>query len=260
MLQTYPNSPLPVFCSPWTLALGLVLVGLIACKSSEPSAPAPKKSVSEKPVLKTPAEPTPKAGESPDALPKAPQKTRYILARAQSSLQARRAGREMENLRAFQDFSGELWVNDKGLPVEFSLRVKVGSLKSPDEGIQKLFAAPQGLWLETFPEAVYKSKSIYATTSGASHQVSGTLELRGKGSMISFPATVKVEGDTAVLEGKSAFNLKRFGVTKEGAESSLLEGGVLVKMKLAFVKEGAVVDGATPQEGAEQNPSKTAPQ
>ncbi len=97
-----------------------------------------------------------------------------------------------------------------------------GHLKTPD-----FFDAAQ------FPKAKFASTAVKAGgEAGATHTVTGNLELHGVTKAISFPATIKVEGDAVSVNAEFAINRKDFAINYPGMADDLIKDDVLIKLTL----------------------------
>jgi polyisoprenoid-binding protein YceI len=68
--------------------------------------------------------------------------------------------------------------------------------------------------------------------------VTGNLDLHGVKKSITFPATIKVEGDTVEVSAEFAINRKDFGIVYAGMPDDLIKDDVLMKVKLKAKKQG----------------------
>jgi len=97
-----------------------------------------------------------------------------------------------------------------------------GHLKSPD-----FFDA------EKFPKAKFTSTAIKAGgENGATHTVSGNLELHGVAKGITFPAKIKVDADQVSVDAEFAINRKDFSIVYPGMPDDLIKDDVLIKLAL----------------------------
>ena len=102
----------------------------------------------------------------------------------------------------------------------------VGHLKSPD-----FFD------VEKFPKARFTSTAIKAGgEGGASHTVTGNLELHGVTKSVTFPATIRVSGDGADVDADLAINRKDFGIVFEGMKDDLIKDNVSIKLTIRAKK------------------------
>ncbi|MBK7580521.1 MAG: YceI family protein [Myxococcales bacterium] len=87
--------------------------------------------------------------------------------------------------------------------------------------------------VEKFPKARFESTNIKAGgEKGATHTVTGNLELRGVKKSISFPATIKVEGSNVSVDSEFSINRKDFGLNYPGKVDDLIRDDVLIKLTI----------------------------
>jgi polyisoprenoid-binding protein YceI len=97
-----------------------------------------------------------------------------------------------------------------------------GHLKTPD-----FFDA------EKFPKAKFASTAIKAGgENGATHTVSGNLELHGVTKGITFPAKIKIDADQVTVDAEFAINRKDFSIVYPGMPDDLIKDEVLIKLGL----------------------------
>jgi len=97
-----------------------------------------------------------------------------------------------------------------------------GHLKTPD-----FFDA------EKFPKAKFASTAIKAGgENGATHTISGNLELHGVTKGITFPAKIKIEADQVTVDAEFAINRKDFSIVYPGMPDDLIKDDVLIKLAL----------------------------
>jgi polyisoprenoid-binding protein YceI len=97
-----------------------------------------------------------------------------------------------------------------------------GHLKSPD-----FFDA------EKFPKAKFASTAIKAGgDNGATHTVTGNLELHGVTKAITFPAKIKVEPAGVSVDAEFVINRKDFAIVYPGKPDDLIKDDVLIKLSL----------------------------
>ncbi|HYQ41879.1 MAG TPA: YceI family protein [Polyangiaceae bacterium] len=97
-----------------------------------------------------------------------------------------------------------------------------GHLKTPD-----FFDA------EKFPKAKFTSTAIKpGGDNGATHTVSGNLELHGVTKGITFPAKIKIEPEQVSVDAEFAINRKDFSIVYPGMPDDLIKDDVLIKLAL----------------------------
>jgi polyisoprenoid-binding protein YceI len=130
-------------------------------------------------------------------------------------------------------FNGTIQVVD-GDPSKSSVNVDIDvkSISSDNEKLTRHLKSGDFFDVEKFPKASFKSTSITAGgANGATHTVTGNLELRGVTKQISFPANIKL-GDGVHVEAEFAINRKDFGINYAGMADDLIKDEVLIKLKL----------------------------
>jgi len=88
-----------------------------------------------------------------------------------------------------------------------------------------------------FPKAKFTSTAIKpGGANGATHTVTGNLELHGVTKSVSFPATLKVAGDAADADAEFAINRKDFAIVYTGMPDDLIKDDILIKLRLRAKK------------------------
>ena len=82
-----------------------------------------------------------------------------------------------------------------------------------------------------FPEATFVSTDIKpGGEKGATHTVTGNLDLHGVTKAVAFPATIKVDAAAATLDAEFAINRKDFRITYAGRTNDLIRDEVVIKL------------------------------
>lgn len=159
--------------------------------------------------------------------------TRYAFSQQGSSLNfvgAKVTGKHDGSLGAF---NGTIQVVDND-PSKSSVNVDIDvkTISSDNEKLTRHLKSGDFFDVEKFPKASFKSTAITAGgTGGATHTVTGNLELRGVTKQISFPATIKL-ADGVHVDAEFAINRKDFGINYAGMADDLIKDEVLIKLKL----------------------------
>jgi polyisoprenoid-binding protein YceI len=91
--------------------------------------------------------------------------------------------------------------------------------------------------VDKYPRARFVSTSIGpGGDNGATHTVRGNLELHGVTKAITFPATIRVEGDEVDADAEFAIDRKDFGIIYPGAPDDLIRDQVLIKLTIRAKK------------------------
>lgn len=87
--------------------------------------------------------------------------------------------------------------------------------------------------VEKFPKATFTSTAIKpGGDNGATHTVTGNLDLHGVTKSITFPATIRTNPDAVQVDAEFAIKRKDFGIVYPGMPDDLIKEDVLIKLKL----------------------------
>jgi polyisoprenoid-binding protein YceI len=135
---------------------------------------------------------------------------------------------------SFEELDGTIRLVD-GTPSksEVKLTITMSSLVVEPAKLQGHLLSPDFFDAEKFPKATFESTEIkQGGSDGASHTVTGNLELRGTKKAITFPATITVEGGTVRARAEFAINRKDFGIVYPGAPDDLIKDDVLIELDI----------------------------
>jgi polyisoprenoid-binding protein YceI len=120
-----------------------------------------------------------------------------------------------------------------------SATIDVGSLKADEEKLTGHLKTPDLLDVAKFPQATFTSTAIKAGgDKGATHTVTGNLQLHGVTKSISFPATIKVGSERVDVDAEFSINRKDFGIVYPGMPDDLIKDDVLVVLQIHAKKAG----------------------
>ena len=92
--------------------------------------------------------------------------------------------------------------------------------------------------MDKFPKATFTSTEIKAGgDKGATHTVTGELDLHGVKKTISFPATLAVTADGATGTAEFSINRKDFGLVYPGKPDDLIRDDVGIKLSLKATRK-----------------------
>ncbi len=135
---------------------------------------------------------------------------------------------------SFKKFMGAIDLVE-GKPEKSSVTVAI-DLSSVDAKIGKLtehLKSPDFFDVTKYPQATFASSEIKSGgEKGASHTVTGTLDLHGVKKTVTFPATIKVEADAVSVAGEFAINRKDFGIVYAGKADDLIRDEVVLKLSV----------------------------
>jgi polyisoprenoid-binding protein YceI len=194
-------------------------------------------------VLSEPAKTTATAPPVPTATatpaPVAPQGTAWPVDPASSEIRALGAKVTKTETVRFPQFTGELAVADgKVTGLHFTV-----DLKALDTGNPKLSGhlnSPDFFDTASFPTATFQSTEIKegATDAGMTHTVTGDLTMHGITKGVTFPMTLKVEGDTATGKTEFAINRQDWKIAYQGKPDDLVQDKVVLTVNVKAASPG----------------------
>ncbi len=113
--------------------------------------------------------------------------------------------------------------------------IDVASLTVEPAKLSAHLKTPDLLDAAKFPTATFASTTIKAgggDATGATHTVTGNLTLHGVTKAITFPAKIKIEGDSVSVDAEFAINRKDFAIVYPGMPDDLIKDDVLIKLTL----------------------------
>lgn len=172
--------------------------------------------------------------------PSAASGVKYAFSQADSKLEWVGAKVTRKHDGSFKTFSGTITLVDSDpTKSSVSVTIDVGSVQSDEEKLTSHLKSPDLLDVAKFPQATFESTSIKTGgDKGASHTVTGNLQLHGVTKSISFPATVKTGSDTLDIDAEFAINRKDFGIVYPGMPDDLIKDDVLLKLQIRAKKAG----------------------
>jgi polyisoprenoid-binding protein YceI len=199
-----------------TLFLGLLL-SLAACDNN----PAKNKAQAAT------AEPVAVATPSASAV-------KYTFSNAGSKIEFVGAKVTAKHEGSFKAFTGNVnLVDNNPEKSSVSTEVDVESLTTDPAKLVAHLKTPDLLDVAKYPKATFTSTSIKSGgEKGATHTVTGNLQLHGVTKSISFPATIKVGGDGVEVDAEFAINRKDFGIVYPGMPDDLIKDDVLLKLHI----------------------------
>ena len=187
-------------------------------------------------ACENPADNAPKAVVTAPAAPAAPlpaaKGTRLAFAAENSSINF--IGSKVTGIEdcSFKKFTGSIDLVE-GKPELSSVNVDI-DLNSVEAKIGKLtehLKSPDFFDVAKFPKATFASSEIKSGgEKGATHTVTGTLDLHGVKKVLTFPATIKVEPEAVSVVSEFAVNRQDFGLVYPGKADDLIRDEVLLKL------------------------------
>lgn len=134
----------------------------------------------------------------------------------------------------FGAFTGTVDLVDRD-PVRSRVRVEIdiASITSDNDRLTGHLKSPDLFDVARFPHARFTSTSIRAgAAGGATHTVTGNLELHGVTRAITFPATIRVADDRVDVDAAFSINRREFGINYPGMPNDLIRDDVALRLTI----------------------------
>lgn len=134
----------------------------------------------------------------------------------------------------FQKFTGTIsLVGGKAEGGAITFEVETASLKTDDAKLDGHLNGADFFDTAKFPKAAFTSTAIKAGgDKGATHTVTGALDLHGVKKTISFPVSITVAESSVTGTSEFSINRKDFGISYAGKADDLIRDEVLLKLSL----------------------------
>mgnify|MGYP003875418985 CR=1 FL=1 len=216
------------------VALPLLALALSACE--DPAKDAPKATVSSAAptAVKTAA---PAASAAPTAAATAaaaPAAGGLKIDSATSSVDF--VGSKVTGTHAgkFEKFSGTVALDGDTIETaKIAIEIDMASVKSDDEKLDGHLKSPDFFDVEKFPKATFTSTEIKAGgEGGATHTITGELELHGVKKTVSFPAKITLTEAEVAATSEFSINRKDFAIVYPGMTNDLIRDDVVIKLAI----------------------------
>ncbi len=185
-----------------------------------------------------PADNTPKAVVSEAASPAATtaaatgQGTQLKFANDASTLDFTGSKVTGSEFGSFKKFTGTIdLVEDKPEKSRVTVNIDLSSVDAKIGKLTEHLKSPDFFDVAKFPNATFMSSEIKSGgEKGATHTVTGTLDLHGVKKTVTFPATITVAADTVTVASEFAINRKDFGIVYAGKADDLIRDEVVLKL------------------------------
>jgi polyisoprenoid-binding protein YceI len=205
------------------VGLAVLVTGALAC--DDPAKDAAKAKVSEATTTAAAATtPAPSAGAT-ESLTIDPQASKVEF--VGSKVTGKHEG-------SFPTFTGKIdLVGGKPETSKIKVDIDTKSVKTDDEKLTGHLKSPDFFDTEKFPKASFESTSVKpGGEKGATHTITGNLDLHGQKKTITIPATIKVEADSVTAKSEFSINRKDFGINYAGKANDLIRDDVVIKLDI----------------------------
>ncbi len=137
----------------------------------------------------------------------------------------------------FNDFKGSIdLVDNDPTKSKVSVDITTASLEVEPAKLAGHLKSADFFDVEKFPTASFSSTSIAPGGAGGAYTVTGNLTLHGVTKSISFPASIKIEGERVYVLANFAINRKDFSLVYPGMPDDLIKDDVLIKLGIEAKK------------------------
>ena len=135
---------------------------------------------------------------------------------------------------SFGTFSGTIVVNDKAAEkATITVDIDVKSMKTDDDKLTGHLMSPDFFDAEKFPKANFTSTEIKAGgENGATHTITGNLDMHGVKKSITFPAKVTISDTEATATAEFSIQRADWGIVYPGMAEDAIKPGVLMKLDI----------------------------
>lgn len=211
-----------------TLALSLALTSVSACKSEVDEKPKAKVEAAEK-------KPEEKTDQKADEVKPAAEAKTFALVTEGSSVGFIGAKVTGDHKGSFEKFSGSATV-EGGKLTALSVVIEMDSMTSDSPDLTGHLKNTDFFDVPTHPQAKFELLTVTEKSgdAGATHEVAGNLEMKGKANKVTFPATLEVSD--AGVHGKAEFSINRkdWGIDYPGKPDDLIKDDVALILDLNF--------------------------
>jgi len=198
----------------------LMIIAALSYGCANPAADKPKATVANAAPESSSAKP---AGTETLVISPDNSKVEFVAAKVTRSHQG-----------SFKQFSGKIDLVPNSIPdSRVTINIETGSVVADDDQLTGHLKTADFFDVAKLPKATFVSTKIEpSNTGGATHTVTGNLELHGVKKSITFPATIQVTPDSVAVDAEFAINRKDFGIVYAGKADDLIRDGVVMKLAL----------------------------
>jgi len=192
------------------------------------------------PACSNPASDQPKATTSEAAPPSSPpsaQGEKYLVTPDNSKIEFVGSKVTGSHNGSFGKFSGT--INFAGQPEKSSVAITIdmNSVSANDPKLTEHLKTADFFDVAKYPQATFESTEIKpGGDKGATHTVTGNLQMHGVTKSITFPATIVVSPGAVTLDSTFSINRKDFGISYAGAADNLIRDEVVLTLKVRGMK------------------------
>lgn len=138
---------------------------------------------------------------------------------------------------SFKKFSGTIDFNGQPEKSRVSITIDTASVVTDTDRLTKHLQTADFFDVAKYPQATFTSTEIRSGgEKGATHTVTGNLQLHGVTKAITFPATITVSPGVINVDSTFAINRKDFGINFAGAADNLIRDEVVLTLHVRGAK------------------------
>jgi polyisoprenoid-binding protein YceI len=138
---------------------------------------------------------------------------------------------------SFEKFAGTIDFAGQPEKSKVDITIDMNSVTTDTAQLTAHLKTPDFFDVAKFPQATFQSTEIKAGgEKGATHTVTGNLQLHGVTKSITFPATIVVSPGLVTVDSNFAINRKDFGINYAGAADNLIRDDVVLKLQVKGTK------------------------
>lgn len=134
----------------------------------------------------------------------------------------------------FRKFSGTIYLlNNKPEESRVEVDIDATSVYTDADGLTEHLKTADFFDVAKFPKASFVSTEIKpGGDKGATHTITGNLEIKGVKKSVTFPATIKVEPNAVTVQSEFAINRRDFNINYAGKANDLIRDDVVMKLNI----------------------------
>jgi len=138
---------------------------------------------------------------------------------------------------AFEKFSGGIDYAGQPEKSRVTITIDTASVTTDTPDLTKHLKTADFFDVAKFPQAKFESTEIRAGgEKGATHTITGNLQLHGVTKSITFPATIVVSPGVITVDSTFSINRKDFGINYAGAADNLIRDEVVLTLNVRATK------------------------
>jgi polyisoprenoid-binding protein YceI len=137
----------------------------------------------------------------------------------------------------FEKFSGVIDYAGQPEKSRVTITIDTASVTTDTPDLTKHLKTADFYDVAKFPQAKFESTEIKAGgEKGATHTITGNLQLHGVTKSITFPATIVVSPGVITVDSTFSINRKDFGINYAGAADNLIRDEVVLTLNIRATK------------------------